>query len=250
MRTQTNHSLQGKFISLQLTSAPIRVSGYDNQLSIGIAILSSLAKSVRQGIYTTIGKPKSLVLVGHSFGSFTSNALVARDPSIADAAILTGYGLNGSNSQLLLEAFTPRVARLQRRAFSNLDTGHIITGDIFGTVHEFYKAGAYDRAAVAFAESIKQPFAISELVSLSSAFLRNDAPNFKGPTLVISGEYDFPICGGYCPGVLDEPLRTYFRGSSNFQSYIQPKAGHGTNFATNATGFYGVIFDFLLRNDF
>lgn len=228
-----------------------RVSGYDNQLPIGVAVLSSLAKSVSRGTYTTIGKPTHLVLVGHSFGSLISNALVASAPNIADAAVLTGYALNGSNSQVLLEAFAPRVARLQRpRAFSAFDSGYLTTADIFGTIQIFFKAGAYDRAAAAFAEANKQPFAINEVVSISPGFLRNDAPNFKGPTLAISGEYDFPLCGGYCPGVLDQPLRTLFRGSSDFESYVQPKTGHALNFATNATGSYAVIFDFLLKHQF
>lgn len=202
---------------------------------------------MRQGSYTTIGKPAHLVLVGHSFGSYSSNTLVAQAPGIADAAILTGYGLAG-NPQLTLEAFSPRVARLQRPAYSVFDSGYITTGDVFGNIHNFFKLGAYDRAVAAFSEATKQPFAISELLSLLPVYQRLDAPKFKGPTLVISGEYDFVLCGGYCPGVLDQPLRTYFRGSSDFQSYIQPKAAHGLNYATNATGSYGVVFDFLLKN--
>ena len=226
-----------------------RVSGYDNQLSIQIAVLSSLAKSVSRGSYTTIGKPTHLVLIGHSYGSFISNALVASEPTIADAAVLTGYGLNGSNIQVLFEAFAPRVARLQQpRAFSAFDNGYLTTADIFGTVQVFFKAGAYDCGAAAFVESIKQPFAINEAVSVSPGFLNNDAPNFKGPTLAISGEFDFPLYVGNYPGVLDQPLRTLFRGSSDFESYVQPKTGHVLNFATNATGSYAVIFDFLLKH--
>ncbi|MCJ1422472.1 hypothetical protein MMC29_000352 [Sticta canariensis] len=228
-----------------------KVSGYENQLSIQIAVLSSLARSVSRGIHTTIGKPTHLVLVGHSYGSFISNGLVASAPNIADAVVLTGYGFNGSDSQVLLEAFAPRVARLQRpRAFSAFDSGYLTTADIFGTVQIFFKAGAYDRAVAAFTEANKQPFAINEAVSVSPGFLRNDAPNFKGPTLAISGEYDFPLHAGNYPGVLDQPLRTLFRGSSDFESYVQPKTGHVLNFATNATGSYTVIFDFLLKHRF
>ncbi|MCJ1461462.1 hypothetical protein MMC07_000059 [Pseudocyphellaria aurata] len=228
-----------------------KVSGYDVQLSIGIAVLSSLAKSVRQGRYTTIGKPKHLVLVGHSFGSFSTNGVVAREPDIADAAILTGYGLNETNPQVVLEEFAPRIARLQRRrAFAAFDSGYITSGDIFGTIQPFFKAPAYDRRVAAFADATKQPFSISELVSLFPQLVQSDAPRFKGPTFVITGEYDAILCAGYCPGNLDQPIRTYFRGSSDFQSYIQPGAGHGLNYAINATGAYSVIFDFLRKHDF
>lgn len=227
----------------------IRVSGYDNQLPIAIAVLSSLAKSVSRGTYTTIGKPNHLVLVGHSYGSFISNGLVARTPEIADAVVLTGYALNAASSQSLLLKFAPRVARLQRPlAFSAYDSGYLTTVDLFATIQDFFEAGAYDRAVAAFSDANKQPFAISELVSVSPGFLRNDAPKFKGPALAISGEYDSLLCDGYCPGVLDKPLRTLFRGSSDFESYVQPKTGHGLNFATNATGSYAVIFDFLSKH--
>lgn len=229
----------------------IRVSGYDNQIAIGVAVLSSLAKSVSQGTYTTIGKPTYLVLVGHSYGSYTSNALVASAPDIADAAVLTGYALNATSSQFALEKFAPRVARLQRpRAFSAFDSGYLTTVDIFATIQDFFKAGAYDRAVAAFAEANKVPFGINEAVSLAAGFSPTDAPKFKGPALVITGEYDYLLCDGYCPGVLDQPLRTFFRGSSDFESYVQPKAGHGLNLATNATGSYAVIFDFLAKHQF
>ena len=170
------------------------------------------------------------------------------DPHIADAAILTGYGLNGSNPQLLFEAFAPRVARRQRpRAFAAFDSGYLTTVDVFATIQEFFKAPDYDPAIARFAEANKSPFAVSEVTSLFVPSVPLDAAKFAGPVLVISGEFDFPICGGYCPGVIDQPVRGLFRGSKGFESYVQPGAGHGTNFAKNATGFYGVIFDFLKR---
>ena len=234
----------------QLTFHSLRISGYDAQIAIAIAVLESLAKSVREGNYTTIGKPTYLVVVGHSFGSYSSNVVVGENPTLADAAILTGYGLNGSG-QLSLEGFAPRVARLQNPgSWSDLDSAYVTTGDVYSNINNFFKAGAYDHAVATYAESTKHPFAAGELYSLALVGSRLDAPNFKGPTLVISGEYDYVICQGYCPGALDDPLSTYFRGSTDFQTYVQPKSGHSSNFATNATGFYGVIFDFLLKHDF
>lgn len=67
------------------------MSGYVNQASIQIAILEELATSVKAGKYTGgFGTPKSLVLVGHTFGSVISAALVTADPSIAEGLVLTG----------------------------------------------------------------------------------------------------------------------------------------------------------------
>jgi len=61
----------------------------------------------------------------------------------------------------------------------------------------------------------------------------------------LNGEYDFIACGGYCPGVEQQPAHTYFSGAKSFQSKIQPGTGHGLNTHKNATAGYGVITDYL-----
>jgi pimeloyl-ACP methyl ester carboxylesterase len=65
-----------------------------------------------------LGTPQSIILIGHSFGSFISNALLRIDPSAADAAILTGlaYVNNATNYALVLEALNPRIASTQNPA--------------------------------------------------------------------------------------------------------------------------------------
>ena len=65
---------------------------------------------------------------------------------------------------------------------------------------------------------------------------------------MISGEYDFILCGGYCPHELEPAFAPLFGGAEDFETYVQPLAGHGLNFAKNATGVYGVIFEYLARN--
>lgn len=77
------------------------------------------------------------------------------------------------------------------------------------------------------------------------------APDYKGPVLVISGEFDFPTCAGYCPGAMDvEGFKDIFPKVKALETYVQPGAGHVTNFAKNATGFYDEIFAFLERHRF
>ncbi|KAF5016471.1 hypothetical protein F66182_11837, partial [Fusarium sp. NRRL 66182] len=57
------------------------VSGYTNQLPIQIEIATQLINSIKSGEYTTfIGKPASLVVVGHSFGSSISAGAVVANP--------------------------------------------------------------------------------------------------------------------------------------------------------------------------
>ena len=53
---------------------------------------------------------KSVVHVGHSFGSFLSNALITVHPELSDAAILTGF-IPMSHQNILLTAFGPDFAR-------------------------------------------------------------------------------------------------------------------------------------------
>lgn len=93
------------------TCAISRVSGFVNQLNIQTSVLAELITTVRSGHYTTLSSPPtSVVLVGHSFGSDLSNSLIAAKPDLADAAILTGYGLKGLDARLALQGFAPRVA--------------------------------------------------------------------------------------------------------------------------------------------
>ena len=231
------------------TNLTLRISGYKIQLSIQSAILASLTKSLRQGHYTypKFGTPRSLILIGHSFGSATSNAALVHVPSLVDAAVLTGFGLNGSSVGVNLQAFAPRIARLQRpRKFASFDSAYVTTVDVFSTITLLFRAPEYDRAIARLAEANKQPFSLFEI----ETFGGTAAPEYKGPVLVISGEFDFPICGGVCTGVLDDGLRGIFPKAKVVESYVQPRAGHSSNFANNATGSYEEIFAFLGRQGF
>ena len=68
-----------------------RVSGYVAQLSNQVAILSELTKQVRSGRYTgSIGVPKAVVYVGHSFGSAISISAIGNNACLADGIVLTG----------------------------------------------------------------------------------------------------------------------------------------------------------------
>ena len=161
---------------------------------------------------------------------------------------MTGYGLVGSDDRLVLQGFAPRVANLQSPKFSQYDPGYITTADVISNINNFFKAPAYESDVAQYAENTKAPFAISELVSLTPKLLNLDASAYKGPAFVISGEYDWIVCGGYCPGEMDASFGPLFKGAKDFETYVQPGSGHSLNFAVNATGAFGVIFDYLGRN--
>ncbi|KAK2813287.1 hypothetical protein FQN50_000601 [Emmonsiellopsis sp. PD_5] len=229
------------------TGKSTKLSGFVNQAAIQIPILRELTTLLKSGKYTgNTGKPKSLVLVGHSFGSFLSNALVATDPDAADGVILTGYGFT-SNGAVTMEAFNPRIAAQQDpKKFGELDAGYITWSDVYSNVNSFFKAPEYTIPTAKFTEKMKQPFATLEFLSINT--LELSAPKFTGPVMIITGEFDFLVCAGYCPGELEEPGKKLFKGSRDFQPYVQPGAGHGMNFHKNATGGYRVIMEFLGRN--
>ena len=90
-----------------------RVSGFKIQLNIQIAFLAELVTAVRSGRYIALPAPlSSIILVGHSFGSLLTNSLVATKPTLADAAIMTGYNnLIRLDGRVALQGFAPRIAR-------------------------------------------------------------------------------------------------------------------------------------------
>lgn len=66
--------------------------------------------------------------------------------------------------------------------------------------------------------------------------------------MIISGEFDFAVCGGNCTGVLQHPAMEIFGKAKSFEAVVHPGVGHGINFSFNATGAYSVIMDFVTKN--
>ena len=61
-----------------------KVSGYENQSANQGALLSKIVKDIKAGKWTGEVHAKKVVLVGHSFGSYISNALIAAEPDLVD----------------------------------------------------------------------------------------------------------------------------------------------------------------------
>lgn len=70
-----------------------RVSGYVAQVANQGAIAAQLSSLVRSGKFTS-GSPQKVVLLGHSMGSVYSTAAARSDPTLMDAAILTGIAFS------------------------------------------------------------------------------------------------------------------------------------------------------------
>lgn len=176
------------------------------------------------------------------------------DPSIADAAVLTGqsYAQQRGYVDLFVTSQASRIAsHLSPKKWAYFDTGYITFADIYAHVATFFKAPGYEFEAVKYAQSIAAPAAIAEFLSFTAD---PRAPEFKGPVLVNTGEFDLPFCSGECYSTFAEQKLDgddgVFPKSRMVEAFVQPGAAHGVNFATNATGFYGAISDFLDRAGF
>ena len=122
-----------------------RLSGYVNGLSLQVEVLSHLVKAVRIGRYTgSLGVPKSLVVVGFSFGSFVTNTLVANEPTIMDGAVFTGLGFAPTAFAPFLEAYNPRIASFANpKKFGELDTGYLTWVDIYANINSYEHSHPY-----------------------------------------------------------------------------------------------------------
>ncbi|KAK0109580.1 hypothetical protein ONS95_002265 [Cadophora gregata] len=214
------------------------ISGYDAQFSIHIAVLDSLVRYARAGSIPRAARrssqyvPKKIVLVGHSMGSIASNALVAAKPDVVDGVVLSGWGYNSGMANVFgLVAATSqlKIANKISRRWKAYDNAYATFVDIFSYINIFYKIPNYDLTAVQYSFDRSWPIAILEFFSIGT--LNFSSPGVKAPVLFINGEYDYVMCGGYCPGVVEPAARSFFPASVGYQSYIQPNTGHILNTA-------------------
>ncbi|EPE37135.1 alpha/beta-Hydrolase [Glarea lozoyensis ATCC 20868] len=226
-----------------------KISGFKNQLSIATSIIQVLTSFVRAGQYTGDIKAEKIAHIGFSFGALATHGAISMTPEISDAVILTAIGFNSSglNVNGLARSFVPRIAALQNpRLYGDRDNGMVTWVDKFAQVQNYFKKPNFDEATIDFVEAAKEPFAITEFLTLLTG--PTDASNFTKPALHISGEQDYIFCDGLCTGIFEEPARTIYKNANPLQLTLHPGASHNINFHHNATGAYRVITDFLKNN--
>jgi pimeloyl-ACP methyl ester carboxylesterase len=220
-------------------------------LSIQVEVLGHLVKAVKAGKYTgTVGVPHKVVVLGFSFGSFVTTTLVATEPTIMDGAIFTGLGYAPTAFAPFFEAYQSRIAAHANPAkFGELDTGVLVWTDVFANINTYFKQPNYEVDVAEYTEEIKQPYTVGETLSLQLGLgVSPDAANFTGPVLVVTGEFDFFACAGYCPGFLEDNLTPLYSGAKTLEIAIHPDSGHSINWNKNATGAFNVITSFLKNN--
>ncbi|MCJ1396186.1 hypothetical protein MMC18_009075 [Xylographa bjoerkii] len=235
------------------TGNSTKLSGYVNQLSLQVEVLSNLIKEVKAGTYTdSLSVPSKVVVLGFSFGSFVTTTLVATEPTLMDGAILTGLGYAPTAFAPFFEAYQSRIAATQHPAkFGVLDSGVLTWVDVFANINTYFKQPNYEIDVAEYSEIIKQPYSVGEVLSLQLGLgVTADAGNFTGPVLALTGEYDFFACAGYCPGFLEDNLTPLYSGAKALQIAIHPNSGHSINYKKNATGAFNVITNSLHTNGF
>ncbi|QDS75304.1 hypothetical protein FKW77_001367 [Venturia effusa] len=221
------------------------------QTVIELAILTEITSLLRNGnVSKRIPIPKKIVHVGQSYGSSITNALAATSPEISDAIVLTGYSLNATYEPWFLRASAFHLAsENQPERFSGLSSGYLTWGDKFTNQYGFLKYPYFDPKVLDKAEAGKFPFTLGEI--LTGGLIPVAAPGFEKPVLLMAADADLIFCGSDCYGVVDGPYAAnakVFSAAKPLKTYIQPNTGHGMNLHFNATGWYGVVQDFLAEN--
>lgn len=129
--------------------------------------------------------PHKVTHIGHSYGSFMTSGLLSRYGNLSDGAILTGFLIN----EHLLNEVGPEAFGFEFAAESDPDrfadrpSGYIVAATESNIQQIFLKKGLFEPELLRYAELIKQPNAVAELISGNQAFGR-PATDFKGPLQV------------------------------------------------------------------
>jgi pimeloyl-ACP methyl ester carboxylesterase len=158
------------------------------QTSVHVAILRQLTALARAGKLasgTSKYKPSKIVHVGHSLGSVVTLGLITKYGTESDAVIATGFlhtnvQLAGANVATWGFEFAHQNDPI---LFRDRGSGYIVQTTRSNVQLSFLKKGSFEPALLDYAWKIRQPIAVSEFLSLLTAF--GDAPqNFKGPIQV------------------------------------------------------------------
>ncbi|KAM3066981.1 hypothetical protein ACMFMG_007123 [Clarireedia jacksonii] len=213
--------------------------------------LYNFAKKVKpaDAAFETLTKPKKLIHIGHSFGSFLTSAFIANYGELSDGAIITGYLLTEYLASAGSTSFEVEYAATGHPPFDR-PSGYVVCQE--GGIQNIFFGGdlktAYTPALLDYGIKIKQPVPIGEF---ASAFwlIGNQGTSFHAPIQYMLPEFDFYICRGDCKNLANttELMKTY-PNATDIEVAIQPNTGHALPLHNNATAGFQVTFDFLARN--
>ncbi|KAK4507732.1 hypothetical protein PRZ48_001467 [Zasmidium cellare] len=221
------------------------------QVLLEVAALKSLTDKIRAGSIQGVPKYGKVIHIGHSFGSAETYALTAMYPDVSDGIGLTGFSQNGTFLPYFLLGGN-FVQANKNPALATYVDGYLAPADASAVQTNFFAPGDFDPNILQFATQTGQPVTIGELLTIGGS--TGSMNPFKGPVLIVTGEYDVPYCGGNCLAAptgynsIPETSKKYLPNASPFKVDIIKGAGHGLNYQYTHTTTYNDILSFFEQN--
>jgi pimeloyl-ACP methyl ester carboxylesterase len=199
--------------------------------------------------FSRLTKPRKVVHVGHSFGSFLTSAFIANYGDLTDGAIITGYLLTQYLASTGSTTFSVEYAATSSPPYDR-PSGYVVCKK--NGIQNIFFGGdpktAFTPKLLDYGNDIKQPVPIGEF---ASAFwlIGNQGPSFKAPVQYVLPEFDFYICRGDCNGLANVTmLAQTYPNATAIEVAIQPNTGHALPLHNNATAGFQLTYDFLARH--
>ncbi|KAF6742460.1 hypothetical protein DFP72DRAFT_1105911 [Ephemerocybe angulata] len=188
-----------------------------------------------------------VVGVGHSYGSVTLFGLVEKYGNVLDAMVLTAFAPLGGFAFSAFAAVGWTIASVgDPKRFGSLPSSYMISEGLSNDQHSFFRYGNYEPAVLRSAFNAREASTLGEVLSAGGG----PALNYTNPLLIVTGDKDYPNCGGNCyqkfSGVnLVEASKVVFPAVTKFATYIPAETGHGNNLHLSAPEAYGKIQDWI-----
>ncbi|KAF2006660.1 hypothetical protein P154DRAFT_600719 [Amniculicola lignicola CBS 123094] len=199
--------------------------------------------------FKALPKPRKIVHVGHSFGSFLTSAFIANYGALSDGALITGYLLTQFLASSGSTTFNVEYAATSNPPYKR-PSGYVVAQK--SGIQNVFFAGdlktAYTPALLDYGNEIKQPVPIAEFASAFWLIGRKGL-DFKAPIQYLLPEFDFYVCRGDCNNLANiTALYESYPNATDIEVAIQPNTGHALPLHNNATAGFQVSFDFLTRH--
>jgi len=229
------------------------------QKSTDIAIAAKFAEMLREDgaiAGSPTGGYDKVVMVGHSYGSLTTQGVTVLSPSAVDGALLTGYSANSTAVPLFFAAsgFASASAVMpDRYNAAEVSNSYLITVGAWNNQLLYWYFPYYDSALYNYARAFEQP--ATQGVLLTLGYNITAAPAFTGAVSVITGAYDFPFCQANCYAVPAgsnftntlESVQALYPAASSFSTYVVPDAGHVWHLQYSGPAAYQEMIQFAER---
>ncbi|KAL2155381.1 hypothetical protein VTH82DRAFT_123 [Thermothelomyces myriococcoides] len=193
-----------------------------------------------------IGQPFStVILVGHSFGSFLSAGLATQYPEDADALVLTGYSGQPDFSRMAVASWVSAGEWQPERFGPDLARGYLTLSEAAEREAAFYFADGSDPAVAAADFAGEDTVTAGELGALPG--IAGPAVGYAGDVLVVTGVEDVIFCVPpleSCEAILRDTA-TGFPDARSFDYYAPTNTGHDLTLHYSAAETADKVHDWL-----